>query len=72
MKQFVQIKNVKNGHYVNMYVDQHLPLLDPPNFNQTGIFGLKIYHPATLSYGTKFVFRVNRPLIVPLVPALQL
>jgi hypothetical protein len=26
----------------------HLPLQDPPKFTQTGIFGLKIYHLATL------------------------
>jgi hypothetical protein len=27
---------------------QHLPLQDPPKFTQTWIFGLKIYHLATL------------------------
>jgi hypothetical protein len=27
---------------------QHLPLQDPPKFTQNGIFGLKIYHLATL------------------------
>jgi hypothetical protein len=27
---------------------QHHPLQDPPKFTQIGIFGLKIYHLATL------------------------
>jgi hypothetical protein len=31
-----------------MKIYQHLPLQDPPKFTQNGIFGLKIYHLATL------------------------
>jgi hypothetical protein len=31
---------------INLY--QYLPLQDPPKFTQIGIFGLKIYHLATL------------------------
>jgi hypothetical protein len=31
-------------------MDQHLPLQGPPKFTQIGIFGLKIYHLATLPF----------------------
>jgi hypothetical protein len=33
-----------NGHKIY----QHVPLQDPPKFTQNGIFGLKLYHLATL------------------------
>jgi hypothetical protein len=29
-------------------IQQHLPLQDPPKFTQTGVFGLKMSHLATL------------------------
>jgi hypothetical protein len=35
---------------------QHLPLQDLPKFTQIGIFGLKIYHLATLAHPTTFEF----------------
>jgi hypothetical protein len=38
-------KNIQNGY--KMY--EHLPLQDPPKFTQIWIFGLKIYHLATLA-----------------------
>jgi hypothetical protein len=41
----------------NIPNDQHFPLKDNPNFTQSGIFGLKIYHLATLQ---KSLFR-QRP-----------
>jgi hypothetical protein len=31
-----------------MVINQHLPLQDPPRLNQIWIFGLKIFHLATL------------------------
>jgi predicted secreted protein len=36
--------NRPKGHKIY----QHLPLQDPPKFTQIGIFGLKIWHLATL------------------------
>jgi hypothetical protein len=30
---------------------QHLPLKDPPKFTEIGVFGLKIWHLATLKLG---------------------
>jgi hypothetical protein len=35
---------------------QHLPLQDPPKFTLSGIFGLKIYHLATLRLIAKYFF----------------
>jgi hypothetical protein len=41
-------KNIQNRP--NSYtIYQHLPLQDPPKFTEIGIFGLKIYHLATLA-----------------------
>jgi hypothetical protein len=40
-----------NDHIAITY--QHRPLQDPPKFTQIGIFGLKIYHLATLVWRTK-------------------
>jgi hypothetical protein len=37
-------RNRPNGHKIY----QHLPLQDPPRITQFGIFGLKLYHLATL------------------------
>jgi hypothetical protein len=46
---------------------EHLPLPDPPNFSQIGIFGFKICHLATLvgSAGGRFCSKkeFNRNLI---------
>jgi hypothetical protein len=45
-------KNISVSHKIDQmtitYTYQHLPLQDPPKFTQIGIFGLKIYHLATL------------------------
>jgi hypothetical protein len=59
------VKNIPNYHHIyqmsikyfkwpynrpnvyNMY--QHLPLQDPPKFTESGIFGMKICHLATLA-----------------------
>jgi hypothetical protein len=38
------VKYTKNGQRIS----HHLPLQDPPKFTQIAIFGLKIYHLATL------------------------
>jgi hypothetical protein len=38
------VKNRPNGNKIF----QHLPLQDPPEFTQIGIFGLKTNHLATL------------------------
>jgi hypothetical protein len=38
-------QNRQNGHKIY----QHRPLQDPPKFTRIGIFGLKIYHLATLT-----------------------
>jgi hypothetical protein len=40
-------------------VYQHLSLQDPPKFTQIEIFGLKIYHLATLAATRKKVFEFN-------------
>jgi hypothetical protein len=40
-------ENRPNGNKIY----QHLPLQDPPKFTQIWIFGLKIYHLATLYVG---------------------
>jgi hypothetical protein len=37
-------ENWPNGHKIY----RHLPLQDPPRFTQIGVWGLKIYHLATL------------------------
>jgi hypothetical protein len=37
-------KNIPNAHKIY----EHLPLQDPPNFTLIWIFGLKLYHLATL------------------------
>jgi hypothetical protein len=37
--------NIPNGHKIY----QHFPFQGPPKFTQTGIFGLKINHLATLA-----------------------
>jgi hypothetical protein len=37
-------ENWPNGHKIY----RHLPLQDPPKFTQIGVWGLKIYHLATL------------------------
>jgi hypothetical protein len=37
-------ENRQNGHKIY----QHLSLQDPPKFTQSGIFGFKICHPATM------------------------
>jgi hypothetical protein len=37
-------KNIPNGHKIY----QHFSFQDPPKITQIGIFGLKIYHLATL------------------------
>jgi hypothetical protein len=42
-------RTIPNGGKIN----QHLPLQDPTKFTQIGIFGLKIYHLATLIERTK-------------------
>jgi hypothetical protein len=42
-------QHAPNGHKIY----QHLPLQDPPKFNQIGILGLKKYHLATLNMSTK-------------------
>jgi hypothetical protein len=45
------IPNSRKMDQMNIYVvNQHLPLHDLLNFTQIGIFGLKIYHLATLVY----------------------
>jgi hypothetical protein len=41
------VKKRPNGHKIN----QHLPFQDPSKFTLFGIFGLKIYHLATLVGG---------------------
>jgi hypothetical protein len=47
-------ENWPNGYTIY----HHLPLQDPPKFTQVGIFGLKIYHLATLEYTrARFVSR---------------
>jgi hypothetical protein len=40
--------HIQSGHKIN----QRLSLQDPPKFTQIGIFGLKIYHLATLRFWT--------------------
>jgi hypothetical protein len=37
-------KNIPNGNKM------HIPFLGPPKYTQIGIFGMKIYHLATLFY----------------------
>jgi hypothetical protein len=39
------LSNITNGHKIN----QHCPFQGPPIQTQIGIFGLKIYHLATLN-----------------------
>jgi hypothetical protein len=39
------LQNISNGRKIY----QHLQLQDPPKFTQIGIFGLKVYHLATLA-----------------------
>jgi hypothetical protein len=44
-------QNISNGHKIYQMaikIYQHLPFQEPPKFTQTGIFGLKKYHLATL------------------------
>jgi hypothetical protein len=50
-------QNIPNGHKIYKMalketechkIDQHLPLQDRPIFTQIGIFGLRVYHLATL------------------------
>jgi hypothetical protein len=45
-------QNIPNDRKIDQmaidYVYQHLPLQDPPKFTQIDIFGLKIWHLATL------------------------
>jgi hypothetical protein len=47
-----QIRNIPKDRKIEpmsiKYVCQHQPLQDPPKFTQSGIFGMKIYHLATL------------------------
>jgi hypothetical protein len=49
---YVWPQNTPNDRMYNRpncyQIDQHLPLQDPPKFTQIWIFGLKIYHLATL------------------------
>jgi hypothetical protein len=44
--------HIPNGHKIY----QHLPLKDPSKFIKICIFGLKIYHLATLPRGILFTF----------------
>jgi hypothetical protein len=48
------IKQLNGPNGQKMY--QHLPLQDPQNFTQIGIFGLKLYHLATL-FGASYVHK---------------
>jgi hypothetical protein len=49
--------SIPNGH--KMY--QHFRFRGPPKFSQSGIFGLKMYHLATLRFATRrFVAATNR------------
>jgi hypothetical protein len=41
-------ENVPNGHKMYQMAIEHFPLPGPPKFTQIAIFGLKIYHLATL------------------------
>jgi hypothetical protein len=44
-------QNIPNGSEIDQVaikIYQHLPLEEPPKFAQIAIFGLKIYHLATL------------------------
>jgi hypothetical protein len=42
-------KDISNGHKLNGHIKyQHYPLQDPPKYTQIGIFGMQIYHLATL------------------------
>jgi hypothetical protein len=48
--------NIPNGHEICIpnghKIYQHLPLQKPPKFTQILIFGLKLYHLATLVTGS--------------------
>jgi hypothetical protein len=44
-------KNRPNGHKIY----QHLPMQDTPKFTQNVIFGLKIYHLATLTRSAELI-----------------
>jgi hypothetical protein len=52
--------NIPNGLNIpiGLKIYQHLPFQVPPTFTQIGIFGLKIYHLATLVFSIS-QFRLN-------------
>jgi hypothetical protein len=56
-----------NGHKIY----QHFSLQDLPKFAQIGIFGLKIYHLATLALACKApIFKHSDPINLELIPRL--
>jgi hypothetical protein len=62
--------NIPNGRIIY----QHLPLHDPPKYNQIGIFGLKIYHLATLANSLDLFcsfFKTTTPSIIKVVEECQ-
>jgi hypothetical protein len=52
--------NIPNGRKNGRKIYQRLLLQDPPKFTQLGIFGLKIYHLATLAWSSGVVSACHR------------